>query len=53
MAGLCPTLPSSPFNETHFDNPRYNALYKEAVSTLDVAKQTDMTEPRHVVEIRA
>jgi len=35
-------LPSSPFNETHFDDPHYTALYKEAVSTLDRGKQTEI-----------
>ncbi|MDA8063035.1 MAG: ABC transporter substrate-binding protein, partial [Actinomycetota bacterium] len=44
------TLPSSPFNETHFDNPRYNALYKEAVSTLDVAKQTDIVHEMQLID---
>lgn len=43
------TLPTSPFNETHFDNARYNALYQEAVATLDKAKQTEIThEMQHI-----
>ena len=35
-------LPNSPFNETHWDNKRYNALYAEAVATLDRTKQTSL-----------
>ncbi|HET9071693.1 MAG TPA: ABC transporter substrate-binding protein [Acidimicrobiales bacterium] len=43
------TLPTSPFNETHFDNARYNALYQEAVATLDKAKQAEIThEMQHI-----
>jgi peptide/nickel transport system substrate-binding protein len=29
------TLPTAPFNETHFDNARYNMLYSQALRTLD------------------
>ncbi len=36
------TLPSSPFNECHFDNPRYVSLYQEALRTVDRAKRTDI-----------
>ena len=35
------TLPTSPFNETHFDNPHYNPLYEEAFATIDDAKRQD------------
>lgn len=36
------TLPDSPFNECHFDNPRYIQLYNEANSTLDLNKRRDI-----------
>ena len=36
------TLPSSPFNETHFDNSSYNALYKQALATVDSARRTEL-----------
>ncbi len=29
------TLPTAPYDETHFDDPTYNKLYAKAVSTLD------------------
>lgn len=32
-------LPASPYNETHWDNPRYNMLYAEANAALDPAKR--------------
>jgi peptide/nickel transport system substrate-binding protein len=43
-------LPYSPFNETHYDDPHYNALYKEAVSTLDVAKQTEIAHEMQMID---
>jgi peptide/nickel transport system substrate-binding protein len=33
------TLPTSPFNETHFSDPTYVGLYKQAVSTVDADKR--------------
>ncbi len=36
------TLPTSPFNETHFDNPTYNKLYQEAIATVDTAKRREL-----------
>ena len=36
------TLPGGAFNETHFNNPKYNLLYNEALATLDKTKQTDI-----------
>ena len=44
------TLPTSPFNECHFDNPRYTALYNEAVATLDKAKQTDIAHEMQMID---
>jgi peptide/nickel transport system substrate-binding protein len=37
------TLPTSPFNETHFDNPAYNKLYAEAIATIDPAKRQELS----------
>jgi peptide/nickel transport system substrate-binding protein len=36
------TLPDSPFNETHFNDPAYISLYNQANATLDTAKRTDI-----------
>ena len=36
------TLPTSPYNECHFDDPHYNALYAEAIRTVDDAKRTQI-----------
>jgi peptide/nickel transport system substrate-binding protein len=36
------TLPKAQFNETHFDNPTYNRLYSEAISTTDSSRQTEL-----------
>jgi len=44
------TLPTAPFNETHFDNPRYNALYQQALSTLDEAKRTEIAHEMQMID---
>lgn len=36
------SLPTSPFNETHWNNERYNKLYDEAQATLDPAKRCEI-----------
>lgn len=36
------TLSTAPYNTTHFNNPKYDKLYKEAVSTLDETRQGDL-----------
>jgi peptide/nickel transport system substrate-binding protein len=36
------TLPSSPFNESHFDNPSYDTLYKQALATVDGTRRTEL-----------
>ena len=36
------TLPSSPYNECHFDDPHYTALYEEAIRTVDEGKRTQI-----------
>jgi peptide/nickel transport system substrate-binding protein len=35
-------LATSPFNETHWNNPTYVSLYKQANATVDKSKQTDL-----------
>jgi peptide/nickel transport system substrate-binding protein len=35
-------LPVSPFNECHVDDPVYNKLYDQAVSTVDLATRTQI-----------
>jgi peptide/nickel transport system substrate-binding protein len=37
------TLPTSPFNETHFDNPAYTKLYQEAIATIDPARRRELS----------
>jgi len=37
------TLPTAPFNETHFDNPGYNKLYQEAIATIDPAQRQELS----------
>jgi peptide/nickel transport system substrate-binding protein len=44
------TLPTSPFNETHFDNPRYIALYQEALQTLDQSKQAEIAHEMQMID---
>jgi peptide/nickel transport system substrate-binding protein len=34
------TLPVSPFNETHWDDPAYNKLYAQAIATVDPVART-------------
>jgi peptide/nickel transport system substrate-binding protein len=34
------TLPVSPFNETHWDDPAYNKLYSQAIATVDPVTRT-------------
>jgi peptide/nickel transport system substrate-binding protein len=49
QAGLA-ELPTSPFNECHFDNPKYNSLYAEAIATTDQAKRTELAHEMQVIE---
>jgi peptide/nickel transport system substrate-binding protein len=47
------TLPVSPFNETHWDDPAYNKLYSQAIATVDPVTRTaiahDMQEIDHSI----
>jgi peptide/nickel transport system substrate-binding protein len=38
------TLSTSPYNVTHFNDPKYDRLYKEAVSTLDGSRQEELVQ---------
>jgi peptide/nickel transport system substrate-binding protein len=44
------TLPTAPFNECHFDNPRYNKLYGEAIATTDQAKRTELAHEMQLID---
>ncbi len=44
------TLPAAPFNETHFNNPRYNSLYREAIATVDAAKRTQLAHEMQQID---
>lgn len=44
------TLPTSPFNETHFANPRYIKLYEQALATLDDTKRTEIAHEMQMID---
>jgi peptide/nickel transport system substrate-binding protein len=44
------TVPSGSYNECHFDNPRYNALYLQARATLDEAKRTEIAHEMQMID---
>jgi peptide/nickel transport system substrate-binding protein len=44
------TLPTSPFNECHFDNPQYDALYQQAIATIDDAKRTELAHEMQLID---
>jgi peptide/nickel transport system substrate-binding protein len=44
------TLPTSPFNECHFDNPRYNSLYQQAIATIDDAKRQELAHEMQQID---
>ncbi|HXO09395.1 MAG TPA: ABC transporter substrate-binding protein [Solirubrobacteraceae bacterium] len=44
------TLPGSPYNETHFNNPRYKSLYAQALATLDVSKRTEIAHEMQMID---
>lgn len=43
-------LPSSPYNETHFDNPKFNDLYNAAKRETDDAKRGQMLQDCQQIE---
>jgi peptide/nickel transport system substrate-binding protein len=44
------TLPTSPFNETHFADPQYIKLYGQALATLDVSKRTQISHEMQMID---
>jgi len=42
-------VPGAPFNESHFDNPQFNKLYREALATVDPAKQRQIAYEMQVI----
>jgi peptide/nickel transport system substrate-binding protein len=44
------TLPTSPFNETHFNNAKYNNLYQQAQATTDKNKQTEIAHEMQMID---
>jgi len=42
-------VPGAPFNESHFNNPRFNKLYSEALATVDPAKQREIVYEMQVI----
>ena len=42
-------LASSPFNETHYNDPAYTALYEQALATVDVAKRTEIAHEMQAI----
>jgi peptide/nickel transport system substrate-binding protein len=49
QVALC-LLPNSPYNETHWRDPAYAALYKQALSTLDPAKRHEVVRQLQTVD---
>lgn len=44
------TLPTSPFNECHFDDPRYSGLYQEALRTVDRSRRSDIVHEMQLID---
>jgi peptide/nickel transport system substrate-binding protein len=44
------TLPTAPFNETHWNNARYNSLYAQAIATTDVSLRTELAHEMQQIE---
>jgi peptide/nickel transport system substrate-binding protein len=44
------TLPASPFNECHFDNPKYNSLYTQGLATLNVNLRTEIAHEMQMID---
>jgi peptide/nickel transport system substrate-binding protein len=43
-------LPTSDYNECHFDNPAYNALANKALATVDLASRTEIVHEMQTIE---
>jgi peptide/nickel transport system substrate-binding protein len=44
------TLPVSPFNETHWDDPAYNKLYSQAIATVDPVARTAIAREMQLID---
>ena len=44
------TLPAAPFNETHFNNSKYNNLYNQGLATLDETKRTEIAHEMQMID---
>lgn len=44
------TLPSSPYNETHFDDATYKRLYASAISEVDPAKRAEISHEMQMID---
>jgi peptide/nickel transport system substrate-binding protein len=44
------TLPGAPFNETHFNNPKYITLYNQALATLDVNMRQEIAHEMQMID---
>ena len=44
------TLPTASFNETHWDNSRYNSLYAQAIATTDTSLRTELAHEMQQIE---
>jgi peptide/nickel transport system substrate-binding protein len=44
------TLPTASFNETHWNNSRYNSLYAQAIATTDTSLRTELAHEMQQIE---
>jgi peptide/nickel transport system substrate-binding protein len=44
------TLPTSPFGETHFDNPTYKSLYADGLKTVDASKRANIAHEMQKID---
>jgi peptide/nickel transport system substrate-binding protein len=44
------SLPNSPYNETHWNNPTFNKLYAQALKTVDPKKRADIIHQMQKLE---
>ena len=44
------SLPNSPYNETHWNNPTFNTLYAQALKTVDPKKRADLIHQMQKLE---
>lgn len=44
------TLPNAPFNETHFHDPAYDVLYRQAIATVDAGKRAELARQMQQID---